>query len=127
MSLAYINGRFLPLEEATVPAMDRGFLFGDGVYEVVPVYSRRPFRLDEHFQRLARSLGKVRIPTLLVWGLNDNITPPHVAHEFHRLLPQAELRFIDRCGHAAMMEQPEDFNVILNQFLNRIYPSLQTA
>jgi D-alanine transaminase len=62
MSLAYINGRFLPLEEVTVPAMDRGFLFGDGVYEVVPVYSRRPFRMEAHFQRLARSLGEVRIP-----------------------------------------------------------------
>ncbi len=77
MSLAYINGRFLQLEEATVPAMDRGFLFGDGVYEVVPVYSRRPFRLDEHFQRLARSLGEVRIPnpyTLDEWrGLVEHI------------------------------------------------------
>lgn len=74
MSLAYVNGRFLPLEEVTVPAMDRGFLFGDGVYEVVPVYSRRPFRLDEHFQRLARSLGEVRIPN------------PHTIEEWRALV-----------------------------------------
>ncbi len=57
----YLNGEFLPLAEARVPVMDRGFLFGDGVYEVIPVYSRRPFRLDEHLGRLARSLSGIRL------------------------------------------------------------------
>ena len=59
--MVFLNGRFLPIEEARVPVLDRGFIFGDGVYELVPVYSRVPFRLDEHLARLERSLGEVRI------------------------------------------------------------------
>ena len=57
----YLNGKFLPLAQARVPAMDRGFLFGDGVYEVIPVYSRRPFRLAEHLRRLQASLDGIRL------------------------------------------------------------------
>ncbi len=57
----FLNGRFLPLDEARVPVLDRGFLFGDGVYELVPVYSRVPFRLDEHLARLEASLAAVRM------------------------------------------------------------------
>jgi len=59
--MVYLNGRFLPLEQATVPVLDRGFIFGDGVYELIPVYSRSPFRMDEHLARLERSLAAVRI------------------------------------------------------------------
>jgi D-alanine transaminase len=59
--MVFLNGRFLPIDEATVPVLDRGFIFGDGVYELVPVYSRVPFRLDEHLRRLERSLGEVKI------------------------------------------------------------------
>lgn len=61
MSVCYLNGEFLPLHEARVWPMDRGFLFGDGVYEVVPVYSRRPFRLGEHLARLQKSLAAIRL------------------------------------------------------------------
>ena len=61
MTLSYLNGEFLPLAEARVSPMDRGFLFGDGVYEVIPVYSRQPFRLDEHLGRLQRSLDAIRL------------------------------------------------------------------
>lgn len=61
MTTAYLNGEFLPLAEARVSPMDRGFLFGDGIYEVIPVYSRRPFRLDEHLARLQRSLDAIRL------------------------------------------------------------------
>ncbi|MFN3884050.1 MAG: D-amino acid aminotransferase [Rhodocyclaceae bacterium] len=61
MSTCYLDGRFLPLEAARVSPMDRGFLFGDGVYEVIPVYSRQPFRLDEHLDRLQRSLDAIRL------------------------------------------------------------------
>lgn len=61
MTTAYLNGAYLPLAEARVSPMDRGFLFGDGVYEVIPVYSRRPFRLDEHLQRLQKSLDAIRL------------------------------------------------------------------
>ena len=59
--MVFLNGKFLPIEEARVPVLDRGFIFGDGVYELVPVYSRVPFRLDEHLARLERSLAAVRI------------------------------------------------------------------
>lgn len=59
--IAYLNGEFLPLDQARVPVLDRGFIFGDGVYEVIPVYSRRPFRLPEHLRRLQHSLDAVRL------------------------------------------------------------------
>jgi len=60
-SIVFLNGKFLPIDEARVPVLDRGFIFGDGVYELVPVYSRVPFRMDEHLARLERSLAEVRI------------------------------------------------------------------
>ena len=58
---AYLNGQFLPLADARIPVLDRGFIFGDGVYEVIPVYSRRPFRLPEHLRRLQHSLDAIRL------------------------------------------------------------------
>lgn len=65
MNIAYLNGQFLPLHEARVPVLDRGYLFGDGVYEVMPAYSGRIFRLEAHLERLARSLAAIRmIPPL---------------------------------------------------------------
>jgi pimeloyl-ACP methyl ester carboxylesterase len=68
---------------------------------------------------LGKDLTKITAPTLLVWGLNDTITPPVVAHEFHRLLPNSELHFVDHCGHVPMMEHPQKFNLLLRQFLRR--------
>ena len=59
--MVFLNGKFMPVEEARVPVLDRGFIFGDGVYELVPVYSRVPFRMEEHLARLERSLAAVRI------------------------------------------------------------------
>jgi len=59
--MVFLNGKFLPIEQAMVPVLDRGFIFGDGVYELIPVYSRAPFRMDEHLARLERSLAAVRI------------------------------------------------------------------
>ena len=59
--MVFLNGEILPLEQAKVPVLDRGFIFGDGIYELVPVYSRVPFRLEEHLTRLERSLREVRI------------------------------------------------------------------
>lgn len=61
-TLCYLNGEFTPLNQAKVSVLDRGFIFGDGIYEVVPVYGRRLFRFDEHMARLERSLTKLRIP-----------------------------------------------------------------
>ncbi|MDD5181411.1 MAG: D-amino acid aminotransferase [Gallionellaceae bacterium] len=57
----YLNGQFMPIEEARIPVLDRGFIFGDGVYEVIPVYSRRAFRLAEHLKRLQHSLDGIRL------------------------------------------------------------------
>jgi D-alanine transaminase len=59
--IVYLNGEFMPLEAARIPVLDRGFIFGDGVYEVVPVYSRRPFRMAEHLRRLQHSLDGIRL------------------------------------------------------------------
>ncbi len=59
--IVYLNGKYLPADEACVPVLDRGFIFGDGVYEVIPVYARQPFRLEPHLQRLENSLQAVRI------------------------------------------------------------------
>jgi D-alanine transaminase len=61
MSAVFLNGQFMPIAEAKVSAMDRGFLFGDGAYEVIPVYSRRPFRLAEHLARLRHTLDGIRL------------------------------------------------------------------
>jgi D-alanine transaminase len=57
----YLNGEFMPIEQARIPVLDRGFIFGDGVYEVIPVYSRHPFRLHEHLRRLRESLKSIKL------------------------------------------------------------------
>jgi 2-hydroxy-6-oxonona-2,4-dienedioate hydrolase len=69
---------------------------------------------------LGDELAAITQPTLLIWGNNDTITPPFVAREFNRLIPGSELHFIDKCGHAPMMEQPAEFNVILDKFLQKL-------
>ncbi|MEM7548793.1 MAG: alpha/beta hydrolase [Bacteroidota bacterium] len=66
---------------------------------------------------LATELPHLKVKTLLIWGLNDTITPPEVAHEFNRLIPGSTLKFIDKCCHAPMMEHPQRFNEILGSFL----------
>lgn len=59
--MIYLNGEFMPIEQARIPVLDRGFIFGDGVYEVIPVYSRHPFRLHEHLRRLRESLKSIKL------------------------------------------------------------------
>jgi D-alanine transaminase len=59
--MIYLNGEFMPIEQARIPVLDRGFIFGDGVYELIPVYSRRPFRLAEHLRRLQHSLRSIKL------------------------------------------------------------------
>ncbi|MDA0193468.1 MAG: alpha/beta hydrolase [Bacteroidetes bacterium] len=66
---------------------------------------------------MATEIVKIKVPTLLIWGLNDTITPPMVAHDFNRLIIKSKLRFIDKCCHAPMMEQPVKFNALLEEFL----------
>lgn len=69
---------------------------------------------------LGEEVSQIQQPTLLIWGNDDNITPPFVGREFNRLIPNSELHFIDKCGHAPMMERPEEFNVILHKFLQNL-------
>ena len=66
---------------------------------------------------MANDIPNIKAPTLLIWGLNDTITPPMVAHEFNRLIPNSKLKFIDKCCHAPMMEHPDKFNDLLEEFL----------
>ena len=66
---------------------------------------------------MANDIPNIKAPTLLVWGLNDTITPPAVEHEFNRLIPNSTLRFVDKCCHAPMMEHPEKFNALVENFL----------
>lgn len=69
---------------------------------------------------LGDELNQIKQPTLLIWGNNDTITPPFVGREFHKLIPNSELHFIDKCGHAPMMEVPGEFNQILHKFLTKL-------
>jgi pimeloyl-ACP methyl ester carboxylesterase len=71
---------------------------------------------------LGEELNEIKVPTCLIWGKNDIVTPPFVAEEFKKLIPQSELHFIDKCGHAPMMEVPGEFNVILSKFLTKVTP-----
>jgi 2-hydroxy-6-oxonona-2,4-dienedioate hydrolase len=69
---------------------------------------------------LGEEVSQIKQPTLLIWGNNDQITPPFVGQEFNKLIPNSELHFIDKCGHAPMMERPEEFNTILFNFLQKL-------
>jgi 2-hydroxy-6-oxonona-2,4-dienedioate hydrolase len=69
---------------------------------------------------LGEELNQIKQPALLIWGNNDAITPPFVGREFQRLIPNSELHFVDKCGHAPMMEVPDEFNNILHKFLKRL-------
>ncbi|MGB1268253.1 MAG: alpha/beta fold hydrolase [Flavobacteriaceae bacterium] len=68
---------------------------------------------------MAKDLPKMTQPTCIIWGKNDSVTPPNVADEFHDLLPDSDLFWIDKCGHAAMMEHPNEFNMLLEQWLTK--------
>lgn len=68
---------------------------------------------------MAKDLPKMKTPTCIIWGKDDNVTPPEVAEDFQRLLPDADLYWIDKCGHAAMMEHPESFNELLFSWLQK--------
>ena len=69
---------------------------------------------------LGEELNQIQQPTLLIWGKNDIVTPPFVAEEFKKLIPNSQLHFIDKCGHAPMMEVPAEFNIILEKFLGSL-------
>ena len=70
---------------------------------------------------MSKDIHMIKVPVCLIWGRDDKITPPEVAIEFHQLLPDSELNWVDKCGHAPMMERPIEFNAHLKKFLDRIY------
>ncbi|WP_035726630.1 alpha/beta fold hydrolase [Eisenibacter elegans] len=117
-SYAYIKERveytFYRPETATKELVDEVFEITNSIKKCLSIVA-----IAKSAQRhnMATEITKIHVPTLLIWGLNDTITPPSVGHEFQRLLPNAQLRFIDQCGHAPMMEHPEKFNTIVNEFL----------
>ena len=74
--IVYLNGKFLPIDEARVPVLDRGFIFGDGVYEVIPAYARQPFELDGHLERLEASMAGI------------GLTNPHSRAEWAKLVSE---------------------------------------
>lgn len=67
---------------------------------------------------MSKELPKMKTPTAIIWGKQDTVTPPNVAEEFYELLPNSDLYWIDKCGHAPMMEHPDEFNTILQKWLN---------
>jgi pimeloyl-ACP methyl ester carboxylesterase len=76
---------------------------------------------------LGDEISRINQPTCLIWGNNDTITPPFVAKEFNKLIPNSELHFIDKCGHAPMMEVPGEFNRILSEFLAKLKSPVATV
>jgi D-alanine transaminase len=81
--MVHLNGELLPLEDAKIPVLDRGFIFGDGIYEVIPVYARTPLRMHEHLARMANGLAAIRIAN------------PHSATEWERIIADV----IAACEH----------------------------
>src|SRR5688500_19383113 len=92
--MIYLNGDFLPIEEARISVLDRGFIFGDGVYEVIPVYSRKPFRLAEHLLRLQHSLDGIRLQN------------PHSTGEWSGMLEQVIARNERSEEHTSELQSP---------------------
>ena len=68
---------------------------------------------------MAKDLPKIDVETAIIWGKQDIVTPPDVAIDFNKLLPNSDLFWIDKCGHAPMMEHPNEFNDILDSWLSK--------
>lgn len=116
--LVYLNGEFTPLSEARVPVLDRGFIFGDGVYEVIPVYNRKMFRAKQHMARLFRSLNAIRIPnphTEEEWmALIDTVTAAHPADT--QLIYMQVTRGVARRVHAFPADATPTVFIMTNAF-----------
>jgi 2-hydroxy-6-oxonona-2,4-dienedioate hydrolase len=102
---------------ATEELVDEVFEITNNRIKVIKIISLAKSAIRNN---LGEELNQIKQPTLLIWGHNDTITPPFVAKEFNSLIPNSELHFIDKCGHAPMMEVPHEFNALLDQFLTRL-------
>ena len=93
------------------------------------VSARRVLHVARSAKRsnLEARLGEIRVPTLLVWGKDDRITPPEIAERFRALLPDAHLELIANCGHAPMLEQPLIFNALVEDWLDETHARRRAA
>ena len=107
---------FYDPKTATKDLVDDVFRIVNDRHSVVRILAMARSAIRHNMQK---DLHKIHIPVGLIWGKNDKVTPPEVAEEFHQYLPKSELIWIDKCGHAPMMEQPEEFNKALKGFLER--------
>jgi pimeloyl-ACP methyl ester carboxylesterase len=107
---------FYDPKTATKELVDDVFRIVNDRHSVVRILAMARSAIRHNMQK---DLHKIHIPVGLIWGKNDKVTPPEVANEFHEYLPKSELIWIDKCGHAPMMEQPEEFNKALKGFLER--------
>ena len=104
-------------EMATKELVDEVFSITNNRIKVIKIIALAKSAIRNN---LEGELHEIKLPTLLIWGNNDTITPPFVAKEFNKLIPNSELHFIDKCGHAPMMEVPDEFNAILHKFLKKL-------
>ncbi len=109
---------FYDPETATKELIDEVFEITNDRSKVIRVLAMAKSAIRHNMRE---DIKKFNVPVCLIWGKNDIVTPPHVAEEFHKLLPDSELKWIDKCGHAPMMERPEEFNRILSDYLERLY------
>lgn len=102
---------------ATTALVDEVFEITKNRLKVIKIISLAKSAIRHN---LGEELNQINQPTLLIWGKNDTVTPPFVAEEFKKLIPNSQLHFIDKCGHAPMMEVPAEFNIILEKFLGSL-------
>lgn len=108
---------------ATKELVDEVFEITNNRMKVIKIISLAKSAIRNN---LGEELNQIQQPTLLIWGNNDTITPPFVGKEFNKLIPNSELHFVDKCGHAPMMEVPGEFNRILADFLSRLASKTST-
>jgi pimeloyl-ACP methyl ester carboxylesterase len=116
---AKVAGTFYDPNNATKELVDEVFEIVNNRGKLIRILSLAKSAIRHN---MSDELKTIQVPTCLIWGKNDTVTPPEVAEDFHALLPHNELFWIDKCGHAAMMEQPQEFNQILYDWLEKQYP-----
>lgn len=124
---AYIKRKceitFYDPSTATKELVDEVYSISNNRLQIIRILSLAKSAIRNN---LGEEISQIKQPTLLIWGSNDVVTPPFVAKEFHRLIPNSELHFIEKCGHAPMMEVPENFNKLLEEFLEKVKDTAAT-
>jgi len=108
---------FYDPEVATKELVDEVYVTINDRHKVIRILAMAKSAIRHN---MSKDVHKIKVPVALIWGKDDKITPPEVAVEFNQLIPNSELHWIDKCGHAAMMERPQEFNDLLKVFLAKI-------